>query len=86
MHPEHSIKQGECQVIVDEAHTRIVEYIKGSLERAGLPEYTNKRASSKPFWDSRLSLLKRQRDSPRKMAMDQVWLSPEMAYTVQKAN
>ena len=85
MYPEHSIKQSECQAIVDEAHTRIMEYIKGSLERAGLQEYTHKRASSKPFRDSRLSLLERQRDSLWKMDRGQVWLSPEMAYTAQKA-
>ena len=62
LHPDNGIKYRECQTVLDEAFTSIERYISRSLEAAGVRRCIHKRATSKPFWDQKLSLLKRQRD------------------------
>lgn len=39
MRPNYNIKQSECPVAIYEAHTMIMEYVKESLEKAGVQEY-----------------------------------------------
>ena len=82
---EGTINKGECQTLIDEAFSIVMEYVKGSLERAGVKEHTSRRASSKPFWDQGLSLLKKQRDELWMMAKNQEWQSAEMVRIVQQA-
>lgn len=56
-----------------EAHTRVMKYVKGKSEKVGVRECLHKLASSKSFWDSHLSLLRRRRYALWKMAKYKGW-------------
>ena len=61
LHSDNGIKYRECQTVVDETFTSIERYVSRSLEAVDVRRCIHKRATSKPLWDQRLSLLKRQR-------------------------
>ena len=71
--------------MLDEAFTSIERYISRSLEAIGVRRCIHKRATSKLFWDQKLSLHKRQRGELWRMAGTHGWQSPKMNFLIQSA-
>ena len=67
--PRHAPKRGKVQRRLDAANNVLKGYISSSLTRGGLNPKPVGRASSKPFWDYSLTLVKKERSRLWKIAI-----------------
>lgn len=69
--PGYVTKREEAQMRIDSASRHILDYIQGSMEKGGIIPRPVQYGRSKPFWDSTLSVIKRERNRHWKAARSQ---------------
>ena len=68
INPGHALKREEAQMRIDSASRHVLDYIQSSMEKGGLTPKPMQYARSRPFWDTTLSVIKRERNRHWKAA------------------